>query len=326
MGSLFALIWQLPPPVLVGSIVGTLLVIWLASYVLDWLHQLEAGSRVVGVEAYLEDPTSLKKVAFPSVFAPAEKYLTLIFPAFNEEDRLPVNLDETFAYLQQREKLDKSFTYEILVVDDGSTDRTVSVAFEYVKRHGLDKMRVIKLGVNRGKGACIRKGMLCSRGELLLFADADGATKITDVEKLEAEAKIAVARATAKQRPPGGAKAAIGDVPAAVFGSRAHLEKQALSSVGLFVPYSCGFKMFTRSAARQLFPNQRLNRWCFDVELVYLCKRLGIPMAEVSVTWTEIAGSKVRVSSVVHMLLELALVRLGYGFRLWRIHRSFVQN
>lgn len=68
------------------------------------------------------------------------------------------------------------------------------------------------------------------------------------------------------------------------------------------------------------------GRWCFDVELVYLCKRLQIPVSEVSVNWAEIPGSKVRIYSFVHMLLELVLVRLGYGFRIWKIHTNFTQD
>jgi len=82
----------------------------------------------------------------------------------------------------------------------------------------------------------------------------------------------------------------------------------------------CGFKMFTRAAARKLFTNIRLKRWCFDVELVYLCKCLRIPMVEVSVNWTEIPGSKVRMTSIIHMVFELLLIKVGYGLGIWKIY------
>ncbi|KAG0575518.1 hypothetical protein KC19_5G009800 [Ceratodon purpureus] len=300
----------------------------------------------VGAVPYMEDPSSLERVQFPSVFDPASKYMSLIMPAYNEQDRIRSTLDETLSYLQDRVKRDKSFTYEIIIVDDGSKDNTTKIGFEYINKYGLDVIRLLKQGVNQGKGAAVRKGMLCSRGQLLLMLDADGASRITDLEKLEAQILQSVRgqQASSKQNPT--SKVDVGSAPAVAFGSRAHLEKQALATRKWYRNFlmkafhlcvllvagpgvrdtQCGFKMFTRSAAQQLFPNLRLRRWCFDVELVYLCKRLRIPVSEVSVTWAEIPGSKVRFFSFAHMLFELVLIRLGYGFHMWKIHTSFVQN
>ncbi|CAK9135614.1 unnamed protein product [Ilex paraguariensis] len=132
-----------------------------------------------------EDPNSSKPVPCPHIFYPAEKYISLIVPAFNEEHRLPGALHETLNYLQQRAAKDKSFSYEVVVVDDGSADGTKSVAFDFVNKYSVDNVRVILLGRNHGKGEAIRKGMLHSRGELLIMLDADGATKVNDLEKLE---------------------------------------------------------------------------------------------------------------------------------------------
>ncbi|MQM13417.1 hypothetical protein Taro_046343 [Colocasia esculenta] len=92
------------------------------------------------------------------------------------------------------------------------------------------------------------------------------------------------------------------------------------SFLSSFSHIQCGFKMFTRAAAQNLFTNVRLKRWCFDVELVCLCKHLKIPMIEVSVGWSEIPGSKVRMTSILHMLFELLLIRLGYGLGIWKVH------
>ncbi|GJP33188.1 hypothetical protein CLOM_g17747 [Closterium sp. NIES-68] len=135
----------------------------------------------------------------------------------------------------------------------------------------------------------------------------------------------------------------IGDASLVAFGSRAHLQKKALvtrkwyRNVLMYGFYfavllatggtgvrdtQCGFKMFTRSAARKLFRNQRLNRWTFDVELLYLCKKLHIRVAEVAVAWTEIPGSKLRPTSIFHMLFELALIRTGYGLGVWKIKQD----
>lgn len=314
--------------------------IWLLSYVVDWLHELELGASNAGAAPFMEDPSSFERVQFPSIFDPASKYLSLIMPAFNEQDRIRSTLDETLSYLQDRVKKDKSFTYEIIIVDDGSKDNTTKIGFEYVNKYGLDMIRILKQGVNQGKGAAVRKGMLCSRGQLLLMLDADGASRITDLEKLEAQILLSA------QKQNSASKNDVGSVAAVAFGSRAHLEKHALATRKWYRNFlmkafhlcvllvagpgvrdtQCGFKMFTRRAARQLFCNLRLKRWCFDVELVYLCKRLQIPVSEVSVNWAEIPGSKVRFYSFVHMLLELVLVRLGYGFRIWKIHTNFTQD
>ncbi|CAN1746963.1 Dolichyl-phosphate beta-glucosyltransferase ALG5A [Linum perenne] len=143
------------------------------------------NNKHIDTPAVFEDPNSLKQVPCPHLVDPAEKYISLIIPAFNEEHRLPAALDETINYLQQRAAKDKSFTYEVLIVDDGSSDATKRVAFDFVRKHSVDKVRVILLGRNHGKGEAIRKGMLHSRGELLLMLDADGATKVNDLEKLE---------------------------------------------------------------------------------------------------------------------------------------------
>ncbi|XP_021749548.1 dolichyl-phosphate beta-glucosyltransferase-like [Chenopodium quinoa] len=297
------------------------------------------NSHVEG-EAIFEDPNSLNKVPCPSIFDPAEKYISLIIPAFNEEHRLPSALEETINYLQQRGEKDKSFTYEVILVDDGSVDGTKRVAFDFVRKYKVENVRVLLLGRNYGKGEAIRKGMLHSRGELLLMLDADGATKVNDLEKLENQI-LTVAGKETDVNASGGGDSSFGvcDVPVAAFGSRAHLEDKALATRKWYRNFlmkgfhlvvllasgpgirdtQCGFKMFTRAAAQKLFGNVRLKRWCFDVELVYLCKWFGIPMVEISVTWSEIPGSKVNMLSIPNMLWELVLMSVGYRTGMWRI-------
>ncbi|GJY39408.1 dolichyl-phosphate beta-glucosyltransferase [Tanacetum coccineum] len=296
-----------------------------------------------------EDPNSLKKVECPYIDDPAGKYMSLIIPAFNEERRLPAALDETINYLQQRSKKDQSFSYEVIIVDDGSKDGTKRVAFDFVRKYKVDNVRVILQKKNQGKGEAIRKvchGMLHSRGELLLMLDADGATKVDDLEKLENQI-LAVAKA--KGQMTSDSSEGIADIPIVAFGSRAHLEKKALATrkwyrnflmkgfhlvvllaagpgvrdtqiiMQIFPEWQCGFKMFTRAAARKLFTNIRLKRWCFDVELVYLCKYFQIPITEISVNWSEIPGSKVSPLSILNMLWEIALMSMGYKSGIWNL-------
>ncbi|KAL7108995.1 hypothetical protein ACP275_06G148700 [Erythranthe tilingii] len=292
----------------------------------------------VEAPAVFEDPNSLQPVTCPNILDPAEKYISLIIPAYNEEHRLPGYLDETLNYLQERASKDKSFTYEVVIVDDGSADGTKRVAFDFVKRYTVENVRVLLLGRNYGKGEAIRKGMLHSRGELLLMLDADGATKVTDLAKLENQIRAVALKE--RNSSAGDLTLRISDVPIAAFGSRAHLEDKALATRKWYRNFlmkgfhlvvllaagpgirdtQCGFKMFTRAAARKLFTNIRLKRWCFDVELVYLCKIFSIPMIEISVNWSEIPGSKVNMFSIPNMLWELALMSLGYRTGIWTIH------
>ncbi|KAM1182946.1 hypothetical protein ACFX19_001379 [Malus domestica] len=242
-------------------------------------------------------------------------------------------------YLQQRAVKDKSFTYEVVIVDDGSVDGTKRVAFEFIKKYTVDTMRIILLGRNHGKGEAIRKGMLHSRGELLLMLDADGATKVNDVEKLEKQIHEVAKQDKFRDSSAGNSSFRISDIPIAAFGSRAHLEGKALATRKWYRNFlmkgfhlvvllaagpgirdtQCGFKMFTRAAARKIFTNIRLNRWCFDVEVVYLCKWFKIPMLEKSVNWSEIPGSKVNLLSIPNMLWELVLMSVGYRTGMWKI-------
>uniref|UniRef100_A0A8W4FFB4 ALG5 dolichyl-phosphate beta-glucosyltransferase n=1 Tax=Sus scrofa TaxID=9823 RepID=A0A8W4FFB4_PIG len=97
-----------------------------------------------------------RKEALPSIRDPPTKQLSVVVPSYNEENRLPVMLDEALGYLEERQKRDPTFTYEVIVVDDGSKDQTSKVAFKYCQKYGSDKVRVITLLKNRGKGGAIR--------------------------------------------------------------------------------------------------------------------------------------------------------------------------
>lgn len=245
------------------------------------------------------------------LFEPASVQLSLVVPAYNEADRLPSMLRDTLRYLTRKsqEKCSGYVTYEVIVVDDGSVDATRAVASEF------PDVQVLCLPNNEGKGAAVKAGMLHARGEKLLMVDADGATEISDLEKLMSKGEV-------------------------VFGSRAHLEKSegvAKRSklrnflmrgfhlcVGLFVgseirDTQCGFKLFSRSAAQLLFPSLHLSRWAFDIELVELCRRLKLPVLEVPVTWHEVDGSKLNVMTAsIQMLRDMASVRLCYSLGLWK--------
>jgi dolichyl-phosphate beta-glucosyltransferase len=207
--------------------------------------------------------------------------LSVIFPCYNEAERLPATLEAYLAHLSRAPG-----EVEVLVVDDGSTDATVAVADAAA---GEDpRVRVIRTGPNRGKGFAVRVGMLAAAGDRVVFTDADGAYEPGEVDR--------VARALAQ------APVAIGTRdPSAASGT---LTRRLASRVfnramrvllGLpFRDTQCGLKGFRRDAARAVFSQARLDGFAFDAEALVLARRLGLAVAEVPVRAQQRAGSKVR--------------------------------
>lgn len=266
----------------------------------------------------------------PPAWKAPELTLSVIVPAYNEEYRLPQMLDETLTYLEARASgSPEGFSYEVIVVDDGSIDGTYASALGFCQRRGTSArgfgdLRVIQLAQNRGKGFAVRAGMLAARGQLLLMADADGSTSIRDLERLE----HALGRRTED-----------GHGVQMVFGSRHHLKDQVQSSrswvwssVALSIRIAiwlivggpvhdtqCGFKLFRADVGKLLFASLHLQRWAFDVELMLLARYLGLRIAEVPVTWVEMPGSKMGLATgALSMLRDTVLVQVLYGLGVWR--------
>ncbi|EGO22517.1 glycosyltransferase family 2 protein, partial [Serpula lacrymans var. lacrymans S7.9] len=250
--------------------------------------------------------------------------LTVVIPAYNETARLPSMLSTTLAHLSTP-ALKKSRTYEILIVDDGSADETSALGVKLAGEYPESDIRVVTLEKNLGKGGAVRHGMLYARGQRLLMVDADGASRFEDLELLwEAMDKLAPK-----------------NEPAVVVGSRAHLVKTEavvkrsfirnilmyglhtilrIVGVGHIRDTQCGFKLFTRRAAQQIFPAQHLATWIFDVELLLLAKQLGIPVEEVPVEWHEVAGSKLNVvKDSLQMLRDLLVLRANILLGRWKV-------
>lgn len=256
--------------------------------------------------------------------------LSVIVPAFNEEKRLVPMMDEAIEYLQGC----KGFTWEIIVVDDGSKDGTANlVRTKYCSRYGTDLVRVLKLSQNRGKGGAVRRGMMQARGRALLMADADGATKFSDLQKLFAELRALQHDDCAAH--------------GIVVGSRAHKQDEAVARRTFFRNLlmwgfhlavqlvgvhgvrdtQCGFKLFARNSARLLFPHQHVERWAFDVELLLMAQAQGIPIREVAVNWEEIDGSKLDpLSATIEMLRDMIRIRLAYTLGIWRIRKNTLKE
>lgn len=203
--------------------------------------------------------------------------LSVIIPAYNEERRLNPTLDETLAFLAAR-----GLSHEVLVVDDGSTDGTI----ELVRRHPAygDVLHLIPLPANRGKGAAVRSGVLASRGERVLFTDADLSTPLAELSKLEAAlsagAEIAIA-----SRAKRGARLEKRQPFYRVFMGKTFNKMVQLVATPGIVDTQCGFKLFRGDLARRLFTIARIDGFGFDVEILFLARRLGRRIDEIPVVW-----------------------------------------
>lgn len=283
-------------------------------------------------ERFYFNPISGKKEAFPSLKDDWSLHISVIVPAYNEEERLPPMLDECLEYLENRKN--SGLTYEVIVVSDGSKDKTVEIAQGYAKKY--DTVRVLSLIKNRGKGGAVRLGIQSARGSVLLFADADGATKFGDLDKLDTSLREVLGVDYAKD------PAKVASQHAVICGSRAHLEEQEIakrSFFRLFLMYGfhflvwffcvkgvgdtqCGFKLLTRESARAIFDVLHVERWAFDVEMLYIAQTLKIPITEIAVNWTEIEGSKlVPFWSWLQMGRDLGLIWLRYKIGAWKISK-----
>jgi dolichyl-phosphate beta-glucosyltransferase len=231
--------------------------------------------------------------------------LSVIVPAFNEERRLPPTLIDLIDYC------DASLpSYEIIVVDDGSNDRTGDVVrkFERVRQ----QVRLIQLPRNYGKGHAVRLGALNSRGARVLFADADGATPISELSRLTTAvddgADIAIGSRAMYSR----------DTKVQTSLHRKLLGRVFNRCVNLILlpgiaDTQCGFKLLTRRAALFLFRHQRSNRFSFDVEILYMAQKVGLSIAEVPINWTNIAGSKVNlVTDAISMFRDILRFRVRH--------------
>jgi dolichyl-phosphate beta-glucosyltransferase len=213
--------------------------------------------------------------------------ISIVIPAYNEEKRLPSTLARVVQYLEKR-----AFAFaEVLVVDDGSSDSTVAQAGEFARMHA--GVRILRNPGNRGKGYSVRHGMLEAKGEWALFTDADLSSPIEELEKLEAavdreDAAIAFGSRALDRSLVGVHQPALREYAGRFF----NVVMRGVTGLE-FHDTQCGFKLFRRDAARTIFSRQQLERFGFDVEILFLAKLLGFRAVETPVRWNDVAGSKV---------------------------------
>jgi dolichyl-phosphate beta-glucosyltransferase len=229
--------------------------------------------------------------------------LSIIIPAYNEERRLPKTLDAVLSYLKARQ-----YRAEVIVVDDGSSDSTAQIVDAFVRKY--PGLRLLSNGANRGKGYSVRHGMLEARGEITLFTDADLSTPIEEADKL---------LANLRDRGYDGAIGSRAVDRTLIEVHQSFVREQAgilfnrlvrwIMGIG-FSDTQCGFKAFRTERARIIFKQQRIVRFGFDPEILFLAKRHGLRVAEIPVRWSHDAGTKVNVvADGIRMLLELLVIR-----------------
>jgi len=227
--------------------------------------------------------------------------LSIIIPAYNEEQRLPATLDKIAAFLQNQPT-----SAEVVVVDDGSADKTVAVAESF--RGKVPQLRVISNGTNRGKGYSVRNGSLQARGRIALFTDADLSAPIEESRKLiEALQTHDVAIGSRAMD-----RGLIG-VHESLFREFAGIVFNKIVRFILWLPFvdtQCGFKAFRMERCRILFEQQTIERFGFDPELLYLARHHGLSIVEVPVRWSHSPATKVSMTrDSVQMFLDVFIIR-----------------
>lgn len=233
-------------------------------------------------------------------------YLSIIIPVYNEEKRIE-NLIDIFQYLKG-----KKYTSEILLINDGSKDKTLRklkiIEQKYKKNYPF---KLISYQNNEGKGAAIRKGMLASSGKFRLFLDVDLSTPIEELGKFEKNwTKFDILIATRKS-------------------TRANIIKRqpflreilgkcftTLSQIVLGVKvsdFTCGFKCFSEKAALEIFSRQRIKRWGFDSEVLFIAELRGFKIKEIPVEWRDDTNTKVKFpQDIIKSLMDLYKIRYYY--------------
>ena len=227
--------------------------------------------------------------------------LSVVIPAYNEASRLGETLSRVLAYLERRGK-----PFEVLVVDDGSADNTVEVAQEFAHRG----VWVLELARNRGKGAALRHGVVASSGDMVLLSDADLSTPIQEVERLEP--RLRDADVVLGSRGVEGARIEVHQPAHRELMGKLFNVLIRLLGFGDFKDTQCGFKLLRGSVARELFPALSVERFAYDVELVWEARQRGLRVVEVGVEWHNSPVSRVRPwQDAPQMFMDVLRIRFG---------------
>lgn len=216
----------------------------------------------------------------------ADIMLTIIIPAYNEERNIASTLREVAGYLKLRK-----FSYEVIVVDDGSRDGTYEAAASQAAI--FENFKVLKNGLNKGKGYSVKRGMLRGQGKYLVFMDADNSTSIYEFDKFLPFLGEGYDAVIASRRSEGAVIEMPQPIPRAIMGQFYIFLGRLI--LGLKVnDINCGFKAYRIQAARLLYDKQKMDDWSFDAELLFLAHKYGLKLKVVPIRWVHKSTSKVR--------------------------------
>ena len=239
-----------------------------------------------------------------------EVFLSVVIPAFNEEKSLPETLNSIFGYLKKQ-----SYSWEVIISNDGSSDHTKELVLEFQK--SFPELSLIDNLTNLGKGSAVKSGILQAKGELVLFMDADNSTKIKEIEKA-----LLFMKSGSELNSPAAADIVIGS--RRLKDSKINISqpwyRRLLGEIfriytKLLFGFSyddtqAGFKVFNQKA-RKIFDLQTIWRWGFDVELLWLAKKLDLRIKEIPVEWENNPNTHVKFLEAVNMIFELLKIRFN---------------
>jgi glycosyltransferase involved in cell wall biosynthesis len=233
--------------------------------------------------------------------SPGPLELSIVVPSFNEEKRLPTTLEQIADYIRRSGR-----KTEVIVVDDGSTDRTKEVAESF--RGRIENLRVVPNGRNRGKGYSVRHGSLEAAGEIVLFTDADLSAPIEEADKLLSkmgEYDVAIGSRAVNRE--------LIEVHESRFREFAGIVFNRIVRILLWLPFvdtQCGFKAFRREKCKIIFEQQTIERFGFDPELLYLARHHGLRTVEVAVRWAHSPATKINMwRDSLQMFLDVLIIR-----------------
>lgn len=229
-----------------------------------------------------------------------EIYLSVVIPAYNEESRISKTLLDIDRYLSKQK-----FNYEILVISDGSKDKTAKIVQNF--QNVVKNLKLIDNQENKGKGAVVKQGMLAAEGQYRLFTDADNATTLDHFDKMkpliEQGFEVIIGSRDSKDAQ-GAVQAVSQSFIKRLLGNAGNVLIQILAVWGVW-DTQCGFKLFSAKAAKDVFPRLMIDRWGFDIEALAVAQRLGYKIAKIPVHWINDPNSKVSWKGYLRTFKEL---------------------
>ena len=231
----------------------------------------------------------------------AKPFLSVIIPAYNEADRLPITLIDVDKHLSQQE-----YDYEIIVVNDGSKDQTAEVVGKFANL--INNLRIINNPDNRGKGAVVRQGMLAAKGNWRVFMDADNSTSVIEFNKMLPYLKEGYEVVIGSRAVRGAKLQPAQPIYRPIFGKLGNIFIQLVLLRGIW-DSQCGFDCFSEVSANRIFPSMKISRWGFDVEALALARAMGYKIKELPVTWANDRRSHVTTKAYFQVLWDTIKVR-----------------